>query len=39
MRDPIIGEVGIFMLILGLGLYILFYDHFDNNGNNGGFAV
>ena len=42
MRDPLLGEIGILILIIGLGLYILLYDHFnhdDNDDDTGGMAI
>ena len=37
MRDPILGQIGLFILILALGLYVIFVDNNDND-KGGGFA-
>ena len=36
MRDPVLGEIGFLILILGLGLFIIFSDKHNDDDNNGG---
>lgn len=38
MRDPILGEIGMALLILGLGLFIIFSDKHNDDNDKGGFA-
>ena len=36
MRDPVLGELGVLILIISLGLFIIFSDKHDNDDNNKG---